>query len=177
MSVDDSLCTHFGSSLRLVRLIIAMFHAHVEWPSLRPLHLIHFPSLHIFSFLNFLLPFTFLFFDVVDNNHAHCRWGPWHPGRERASHRLWAQRPLHYRGLCRVHQVSVTEQRFPEDFDYDDITIGQTLLNACRRRADHSEGEGLSSVCRCRRPWVMIDRGNPLFAVTQVTRKVWKRTY
>ena len=39
----------------------------------------------------------------------------------------------------------MTEQRFPEDFDYDDITIGQTLLNACRRRADHSEGEGLSS--------------------------------
>ena len=42
-------------------------------------------------------------------------------------------------------QESVTEQRFPEDFDYDDITIGQTLVNACRRRADHSEGEGLSS--------------------------------
>ena len=42
-------------------------------------------------------------------------------------------------------QESVTEQRFREDFDYDDITIGQTLLNACRRRADHSEGEGLSS--------------------------------
>ena len=39
----------------------------------------------------------------------------------------------------------MTEQRFPEDFDYDDITIGQTLFNACRRRADHSEGEGLSS--------------------------------
>ena len=39
----------------------------------------------------------------------------------------------------------MTEQRLPEDFDYDDITIGQTLLNACRRRADHSEGEGLSS--------------------------------
>ena len=39
----------------------------------------------------------------------------------------------------------MTEQRFPEDFDYDDITIGQTLLNACRTRADHSEGEGLSS--------------------------------
>ena len=42
-------------------------------------------------------------------------------------------------------QESVTEQRFLEDFDYDDITIGQTLLNACQRRADHSEGEGLSS--------------------------------
>ena len=40
---------------------------------------------------------------------------------------------------------SVTEQRFPEDLYYDDITIGQTLLNACRRRADHSEKEGLSS--------------------------------
>ena len=43
------------------------------------------------------------------------------------------------------NQESVTEQRFPEDFDYDDTTIGQTLFNACRRRADHSEGEGLSS--------------------------------
>ena len=42
-------------------------------------------------------------------------------------------------------QESLGEQRFPEDFDYDDITIGQTLLNACRRRADHSEEEGLSS--------------------------------
>ena len=38
----------------------------------------------------------------------------------------------------------MTEQRFPEDFDYDDITIGQTLLNACRGRADHSEEKGLS---------------------------------
>ena len=42
-------------------------------------------------------------------------------------------------------QKSVTEHRFPEDFDYDDVTIGQTLLNACRRRADHSEEEGLPS--------------------------------
>ena len=40
---------------------------------------------------------------------------------------------------------SSSEQWFPEDFDYDDITIGQTLFNACRRRADHSEEEGLSS--------------------------------
>ena len=43
------------------------------------------------------------------------------------------------------NQESVTEQRFPEDFDYDDTVIGQTLFNACRRRADHSEEEGLSS--------------------------------
>ena len=40
---------------------------------------------------------------------------------------------------------SLTEQRFPEDFDYDGVTIGQTLLHACRRQADHSEEEGLSS--------------------------------
>ena len=53
-------------------------------------------------------------------------------------------------------QESSSEQRFPEDFDYDDITIGQTLLHACRRRADHSEEEGLSSVCR--RQSVIIER-------------------
>ena len=43
------------------------------------------------------------------------------------------------------NQESVTEQRFPEDLDYDDTVIGQTLFNAYRRRVDHSEGEGLSS--------------------------------
>ena len=42
-------------------------------------------------------------------------------------------------------QESLTEQRFPEDFDYDDITIGQTLHNACGRRANPSEEEGLPS--------------------------------
>ena len=42
-------------------------------------------------------------------------------------------------------QESFGEQRFRDDFDYDDVTIGQTLLDACRRRADHSEEEGLSS--------------------------------
>ena len=46
-------------------------------------------------------------------------------------------------------QESSSEQRFPEDFDYDDITIGQTLLNACPRRADHSEG-ACRPVCRRR---------------------------
>ena len=41
-------------------------------------------------------------------------------------------------------QESSRMQRFPHDFDYDGITVGQTLLSACRRRAD-CEGEGLSS--------------------------------
>ena len=42
-------------------------------------------------------------------------------------------------------QESSVEQRFPDDFDFDDVTIGKALLDACRRRADHSEEEGLSS--------------------------------
>ena len=42
-------------------------------------------------------------------------------------------------------QESSSEQRFPDDFDYDDVTIGKTLLDACRRRADHSEEEGQTS--------------------------------
>ena len=42
-------------------------------------------------------------------------------------------------------QESTGEQRFPDDFDNDDVTIGKTLLDARRRRADHSEEEGLSS--------------------------------
>ena len=42
-------------------------------------------------------------------------------------------------------QESSGEQRYPDDFDYDDITIGETLLDACRRQVDHSEEEGLSS--------------------------------
>ena len=42
-------------------------------------------------------------------------------------------------------QESSSEQRFPDDFDHDDATIGQALRDACQRRADHSEEEGLSS--------------------------------
>ena len=43
------------------------------------------------------------------------------------------------------NQESVTEQRFPEDLDYDDAVIGQTLFNAYRGQFDHSERQGLSS--------------------------------
>ena len=41
-------------------------------------------------------------------------------------------------------QESSVEQRSLDDFDYDDITIDKTLLDACRRHVDHSEEEGLS---------------------------------
>ena len=100
----------------------------------------------IYFLLLFLLLYTFYFLDVVDNKPMHFRWGAGPPGQKELLHRLWAQRPLHHGGLLSSTPRSpLTEQRFPEDFDYDDITIGQTLLNACRRRADHSEEEGLSS--------------------------------
>ena len=42
-------------------------------------------------------------------------------------------------------QESSVEQRSPNDIDYDDVTIGKALSDACRRRADHSQEEGLSS--------------------------------
>ena len=42
-------------------------------------------------------------------------------------------------------QESTGEQRPPNNFDYDAVTIGKALSEGCRRRADHSEEEGLSS--------------------------------
>ena len=59
-------------------------------------------------------------------------------------------------------QESSSEQQFPDDFDYDDVIIGQTLLHECRRRAEHSEEEGLSS---CLSSSVSHDRtGRPVVA-------------
>ena len=66
------------------------------------IHFISFLFISLISLLS-LLPYTFYFLNVVDNKPAHFRWGAWHPGREELLHRLWAQRPLHYRGVCRVH--------------------------------------------------------------------------
>ena len=70
-------------------------------------------------------------------------------------------------------QESSSEQRFPDDIDNDDVTIGKTLLDACRRRADHSEKKACCPVCR--RQSVVMDWGDPLFAVTcKSTRNVKK---
>ena len=38
----------------------------------------------------------------------------------------------------------MTEQRFPEDVDYDDAAIGEMLFNAYREQVYHSQREGLS---------------------------------
>ena len=60
-------------------------------------------------------------------------------------------------------QESSGEQRSPNDFNYDDVTIGMTLRDACRRRAEHSE-EGLSS---CLSSSVSHDRtGRPVVCST-----------
>ena len=88
-----------------------------------------------FIFLLFLLPYTFNFHDVVDNKPAHFRlrsWAPWpkknfSTGYEPNDHFI-------IEAYVEYTQESLSEQRFPED-----ITIGQTLVNACRRRSDHSE--------------------------------------
>ena len=48
-------------------------------------------------------------------------------------------------GFVDCTQESLVEQPSPNDFDYDDVTIGKALSDAYRRRADHSEEEGLSS--------------------------------
>ena len=42
------------------------------------------------------------------------------------------------------NQESMTEQRFPEDVDYDDAAIGEMLNNAHRLHVYHSKREGLS---------------------------------
>ena len=42
-------------------------------------------------------------------------------------------------------QESSVENGSPNDFEHDDVTIGKALSDACRRRADHSQEEGLSS--------------------------------
>ena len=58
-------------------------------------------------------------------------------------------------------QESTGEQRSANDSDYENVTIGKMLSDACRRRAAHSQEEGLSS---CLSSSVSHDRtGRPVF--------------
>ena len=62
------------------------------------------------------------------------------------------------------NQESMTEQRFSEqrfleDVDYDDATIGEMLSDAYREQVYHSQREGLSVGRRRQCP---IEWGNPL---------------
>ena len=110
--------------LRLI--VIAMSHAHVEWLSLRPLHLPHFPSLHsLFVFLHFLLPYTFLFLDVVDLTKRTAAEEQGHPDNKNSSTGFEPNDHFITEAHVEFTQESVTKQRFFEDFDYDDVTIPQ----------------------------------------------------
>ena len=108
---------------------------------------IHFISFLILSLVTllFLLPDIFNFLNVVDKNLrtfaedlGTLAGNDSSTGYEPNDHFI---REAH----AEYTQESSGEQRFADDFDYDDLTIGQTLLDACRGRADHSEEEGLSS--------------------------------
>ena len=109
-------------------------------------------SIHVISFLIislitllFLLPDTFNIHDVVDK---YLRTFAEDLGTLAENEPPTGYEPNDHfitEAYVEYTQKSLGEQRFPDDFDYGDVTIGKTLLDACRRRADHSEEEGLSS--------------------------------
>ena len=66
------------------------------------------------------------------------------------------------------NQEPVTEQRFPENMDYDDAAIGQMLLMHTEDKSISPNEKACRLVCR-RRQCLRIERGNPLWTVTKVT--------
>ena len=93
---------------------------------------------------NYLLNHRLWLFDAVITPTINYVSGTWtltkeHERMIQSTQRRMLQAYEHYT------QESSVEQRSPNDFDYDDVTIGKALSDACRRRADHSEEEGLSS--------------------------------
>ena len=119
----------------------------IEWLSLRPLHLPHFLSLSsspLASCTSFCLsPSSSLMSWTKTTRTAAEELGP--ADNKNSSTGIEPNDHFITEAYVEFTQESVAKQRFPEDLDYDDITIGQTLLNACRRRAFFSEGEGLLS--------------------------------
>ena len=121
-----------------------MPHAHVVCDSLCDLS-IHFTFLLfiIFSFQHFLLLFTFLEVKYTTS----MRTAAEESDLQDYNFSSTSYEPNDYfltETYVEFNQESVTEERFPEDLDYDDAVIGQTLCNAYRRRVDHSQREGLS---------------------------------
>ena len=95
-----------------------------------------------FIFLHILLHYTFYFLDVVDYNHAHCRWGVGSPGLQVLLHKLRAQRLLPHRDLCRVHpgvrnratvprRLGLRRRRYRSDALQ---RVPKTSRSLCRRR-------------------------------------------
>ena len=88
---DAYMDTTFGSSLGPHSLIPSMSHVSCALLCVSLIALdnsIHFSFLTVVSLITlfFLLPVNFVFQDVVAESPVHLRRGPWHPGRERASH-------------------------------------------------------------------------------------------
>ena len=81
----------------------------------------------------------------MDSKPAHFRWGTWPLAEKNSSTSYEHSDHFITETYVEYTQESVTEERFFEDFDDDDIPIIQTYLNAFRRGTDHCERAGLSS--------------------------------
>ena len=106
---------------------------------------IHFFLIFSLTTLFFLLPVNFIFQDVVDKSLCNSAEDL---GTLAENEPPTGYEPNEYHiteAYVDYTQESTGEQRSPNDFDYDDVTIGKALSDACRRWADHSEEERLSS--------------------------------
>ena len=153
--------------------VIAMSHAHVKWSPLRPLHWL-FLSLHLSHLL--ALPTAF---------HLHL---PWCRGLQPRA--LPLRRSVHRTSTTPPQVMSPTttssrrllssSTRSPWPSNGSPKTSTTMTSPSVRRSSMRAEDEPITlkekacrPVCR-RRQWVMTELGDPLFAVTQVTRKVTK---
>ena len=149
--------------------------AHVDWYPPRPLHSLHLLSLFHLSYLPALPAALHLLLPWCRGLQPRAlplrSWVTW-PKRNSST----GYEPNDHfitEAYVEYTQESLTEQRLLEEFDNDDVTIGQTLLNACRRRADHSEGEGLSS-CLSSSSMSHDRTVKPVVCRDVITRKVTK---
>ena len=102
----------------------------------------------IFSMITlfFLLPVNFIFQDVADKSTCATplrTLAPW--PRTSLPQVMNPTSTTSRRLVSNTPRSPRASSGLPMTFDYDDVTIGKTLLDACRRRADHSEEESLSS--------------------------------
>ena len=167
--------SHCDSSLCFVRLIvIVMSHAHVEWLTLRLLHLLHIPPFHSLQFLAHL---------------SACHFPlPWCRGLKPRALPLRSWAPWTVKTPPQVMSPTTTSSqrimssspRSPWPSNGPLKTSTTTTSQSVRRSSMRAEVEPISlkeKACRfvcLRRQWVMIERRNLLFVVTQVTRKVTK---
>ena len=118
-----------------------MSHAHVDFS----IYFISYLFIY-FYLLAFIAAFHFLLIWCRGLQSRVLQVRSWVTRTKNSLHRFFVPNDHFITEVCvGLTQESLTDQWFPEDFDYDDITVGQTFFNACRRRTDHSQGEGLSS--------------------------------